>query len=983
MKRSAKSRSPRGGSLPLRAPRPTARSREAEAAAAGLDIPRATYRLQLHKGFGFAEAVALVPYLNRLGISHLYCSPIFAARRGSTHGYDVVDFNRLNPELGGDEGFARLVRALRAHGMGLLLDFVPNHMGVFDTGNAWWQDVLEHGEASQYARFFDIDWRSPKPELRGKLLLPLLGDHYGNELERGRLRLHFSASSGCLTLHYYDFRFPLDPASYPIVLRVVLQRMLDTGEHGGQALAALIGKFEQLPERGNLAPNLSLARQRDARALQQQLADLIACDSHCAQALALELRRFNGRRARPASFNRLHRLLDQQAWRLAYWRVAADEINYRRFFDVNALAALAMERPRVFAATHRRLLQMIQQGEVQGLRLDHVDGLADPGQYLERLSNAIGRRLGRSQRPALYTVAEKILAAHERLPEEWPLHGTTGYEYAAELTRWQLHPDGEAPLNRCYARFIGERLEFDRLLYERKKLVMNTLLPGELNMLAQQLSRLAAVDRHSRDYTVPTLRQALLEFVACLPVYRSYVRGLPLREADAMHIDWALAQARKHAGLADPGVFDYLAQVLKLVLPAKLPQRRVLVWLRRLQQFSSAVMAKGLEDTTMYVDQHLTALDEVGADPRRFSLSTAGLHRAQAERIARWPHTLLGTSTHDSKRSEDVRARLAVLSELPDEWQMRVQRWSQYNRSRIHQLGELRAPSRNDEYLFYQTLLGIWPPSATALPDGLVERLQHYLRKAVREAKSISSWLKPNEAYEAALDQFVRDVLDQRPNNLFISDFVPFAQRIARFGLLNGLAQTCLKLTQPGVPDFYQGQECWQFNLVDPDNRRPVDFTWREQSLARLSATYSEAEAGALADRLIATLESGEARMYLVWRLLQLHRHQPELFRAGSYLPLAVQGERAEHVCSFARRYGEQLLWVVVPRWWVRLHTNATDTALDAAAWGDTFVQAPEPGSYRNVLTGERVASSMQAELAGVLVAQLLRRFPLAVLAPA
>lgn len=954
-------------------------------------IPLATYRLQLHRDFTFAHAAEILPYLHALGISHVYCSPYLKARAGSRHGYDIVDHNALNPEIGTDEDFERFATTLAAHGMGQILDFVPNHMGVGGDDNPWWLDVLEHGQASAYAEYFDIDWRPVKQELRGKVLLPFLEDHYGAVLEGGLLRLEFHPTRGAFDLAYREHRFPIDPRTYPVLLR-----------HRHEALAAaladdrlqadfeaLIALLAALPARDERDPERRARRRQDAARCKRRLAELCSTAPAIAAFLAQNVRLYHGTPGDAASFDPLHALLEQQAYRLAYWRVAADEINYRRFFDINTLAGLRMERPEVFASAHRLVLALLAAGKIHGLRLDHPDGLYDPARYYRELAEAGCAAVGATgSLPPVYTVAEKILAAHEHLPEDWPVHGTTGYDFANLVNGLFVHPDGERPLTRLYTRFIGRELDFDELLEECKRLVMRTLMSGELMVLANLLDQLSETDRHTRDYTLHTLRDALMEVVACFPVYRTYITPQRITEQDRRYVDWAVARARRHSRAAEASVFDFIHRVLLLEWPpageAVGTREAAAHFVMKFQQYTAPVTAKGLEDTACYVYNRLVSLNEVGGDPRRFGVSIAAFHHANAERAKCWPHSLLCTSTHDSKRSEDVRARLDVLSEIPGEWRRRVARWSRMNRSKKQVVDDEPAPDRNDEYLLYQTLLGTWPlgvldEAALARFRG---RIEDYMLKAAREAKTRTSWINPDPAYEAALTGFVRAVLARPQRNLFMADFLPFQRRIARLGLLTSLSQTLLKLVAPGVPDIYQGTEVWDFSLVDPDNRRPVDYRLRRTLLAQVEAlaSFHGRELAGRVRLLLENLDDGRAKLYLLWRALGLRRAHPEVFQAGEYLPLAVEGAHAEHLCAFARRHGQSAVVAVAPRWFARLTSDQTPLPLGEAVWADTRIEALTGCRCTNVLTGETPTCLPYHGRSWLAAAAVLKSFPVALL---
>ncbi|HUG78653.1 MAG TPA: malto-oligosyltrehalose synthase, partial [Burkholderiales bacterium] len=768
---------------------------------------------QFHRGFRFRDARALVPYLARLGVSHLYASPFLKARPGSTHGYDVVDHNAVNPEIGSEAELDRLMRALKEHGMGMVIDLVPNHMGVLHADNAWWLDVLEKGRASPYAKFFDIDWR------RGKLLLPVLGRHYGEALESGELKLE--KKNGRWSVCYFDHRFPLNQAS-----------------------------------------------SRGLKATKDPLA--------------------------------LHRLLERQHYRLAYWRVASDEINYRRFFEITDLAGVRVEDPQVFEATHALVRRLAARGGIDGVRIDHPDGLADPRQYLERL-NAVFERA--------WIVVEKILADYEALPEDWPVHGTTGYRFANVLTGVFVDRAAHSRFDRIWQRFTGERESFDQMAYDARQLIMNTTLAAELHMLAGWLGRIANGNRRTRDYTESGLRKALAEIAARFPVYRSYVSPRGVADTDRRWIDWAVHAARRASRIADPGVFEFVRSVLTLdaAPPSGERRREMLGFAMRFQQFTAPVVAKGVEDTAFYRYNRLIALNEVGGHPKHFGFTLKAFHAASEDRARRWPHTMLGSSTHDTKRSEDVRARLAVLSELASGWRMTLRRWAKLNRSYRGEVNGEPAPSPGDEYHYYQALIGIWPGRS---PQELAARLKAYMLKAAREAKLRTSWINPDSDYEAALERFVTESLK---NPLFLKDAGDTVARVAHLGLLVGLAQALLKVASPGVPDYYQGTELWDFSLVDPDNRRPVDYAVREKLLHQL-------ERGMPAPgKLLENLADGRAKLHVIRTGLALRKRWPSLFQGGDYAALYADAGREENVCAFALRSGERCVIAVAPRLFARL----------------------------------------------------------------
>ena len=947
-------------------------------------IPLSTYRLQFNRDFTFNQAREIVPYLSALGISHLYASPYLKARPGSRHGYDIIDHNALNPEIGTYEEFEQLCATLAEHGMGQILDVVPNHMGVQGGDNAWWLDVLENGQASAHVGFFDIDWSPIKLKLHGKVLLPVLGNSYGAVLDNAELQLRFDAENGEFGIYYYEHHFPVDPAEYP---QIMGYRMDTLNERLGQdnpllmEYQSLVTAFHNLPSRDEGLCERQLERKRDKEVYKRHFAGLVAQSSDIAEFLEENLNIFNGTAGESSSFDQLHHLIEAQAYRLAFWRVASDEINYRRFFDINDLAGLRMENDEVFDATHQLLLRLVQEGKLDGLRLDHPDGLYDPEAYFCKLVEQCSRT-----GHAPYLVVEKILAVHEDLRSSWPVHGTTGYEFTNLLNGLFVSTSAAERMERLYKSFIGEHVNFDDLLYRSKQLIMKTALAGELNVLANLLSKIAEADRHTCDYTLNGLRTALSEIIACFPVYRGYISAREVVPEDCRNVEHAAAAAKRRSTTADTRIFDFLRDVLTLAAAdGKSPAyyEQVLTFAMKFQQFTSPVMAKGLEDTSAYIYNRLLSLNEVGGDPRQFGVTLTAFHRANQARAEDWPHSMLTTSTHDTKRSEDVRARLNVLSELPSEWRLALRHWNRANRSLKHSVDGMLAPTPNDEYFIYQTLLGIWPPGEPDVNEmaRFGVRLAEYLVKAVREAKVHTSWINPNTAYEDAVVAFADALINAPAGSAFLTDFLPFQRRIARLGMFNGLSQTLIKLTVPGVPDIYQGCELWDFSLVDPDNRRSVDFGYRRTLLNALQtlATQTSEQRITGVRALCDTLEDGRAKLLVVRSALALRERWPEVFQQGSYLPLAVKGEHATHLCAYARIAGGRFVITVAPRFFAGLLGEADTLPLGKKVWGDTTVEMPfhrSDNQYTCVFTGKVL--KLEQRLSGwrLPVAQVLAGFP-------
>ena len=942
---------------------------------AGPQIPRATYRLQLNAGFTFRDATAIIPYLAALGISHVYCSPYFRARAGSAHGYDVVDHNSFNPEIGEPADFENFVSALRAHGMGHIVDLVPNHVGILGSDNEWWMDVLENGEASQYAGFFDIDWAPPNPDRAHKVLVPVLGEAYGKVLERGELELRFEPERGSFAVFYHAHRLPLDPRSYPRILDRVPALVSSTD------LETIRRAFAALPERIAATPAQIAERNREKEQQKQRLAALAAGNAQVASAIEAVVKSFMGTPGEPASFDALHELLELQAYHLAYWRVAADDINYRRFFDVNDLAALAVNNEAVFEATHRLVLELIGAGRVDGLRIDHIDGLYDPAGYVQRLQRRIGEVRGTTLERALYLVVEKITASFEHLPPQWPVHGETGYHFANVVGRMQIDSATRVRMDRVYRGATGESREWRDVAYDCQQLVLRRSLASELNVVTNQLRRIARSDRSTRDFTFNTLRHALAEVIASFPVYRTYIAD-SVSETDRRYIEWAVTAARRRRAATEDSVFDFVRAALLLELPSHSDDqlRAMRAFVMKFQQITAPITAKGIEDTAMYRYNRLICLNEVGGEPGTYGAGVRAFHSDCEYRMRHWPHEMLATSTHDTKRSEDVRARLNVLSEMTTPWRDAVRRWMLINRTRKRELDGLPAPSANDEYHLYQTLIGSWPPGAlnADAASAYRERVEGYMIKAVREAKVRTSWTESDSAYEEALLQFVRGVLEPRGHNLFLADFLEMQRRVAHFGLLNSLSQTVCKLTAPGVPDIYQGNELWDFSLVDPDNRRPVDYQRRRELLEGLSAP------GLTPRELLATPDDGRAKLFLTWKVLQLRRAQPLLFERGEYRRLSARGERAHHLCAFARRCAPHSLIVIAPRLYRRLLDDPARLPLGPQLWEDTLIELPREErareSFTNLLDGSQIRPARHGSGMGLSVADALQNFPVAVL---
>ncbi|HEY3926830.1 MAG TPA: malto-oligosyltrehalose synthase [Candidatus Koribacter sp.] len=976
--------------------------------------PSSTYRLQFHSKFRFIDAERIVAYLDDLGISHCYSSPILKARAGSTHGYDITDHNSLNPDIGSEEDFERLSARLQRHDLGLVLDVVPNHMGVGAGDNPWWQDVLENGRASVFADYFDIDWNPLKPELRNKLLLPILGNYYGDELESGKVQLN--PEHGRIVIRYYDKLLPLDPQTIPMVFGTLGDLRSRSG-HGMNELLQILEELRGFPPNWTEERDLVLTRQHNLPSLVSRLADLLSSSESVRQAAEDACAILNGEAGEQRSFDGLHRLLEAQAYRLAFWRVSGEEINYRRFFDINDLVGLRMEDPRVFADTHRLLRRLLAEGHVTGLRLDHPDGLFNPLQYFVRtqmlytasqcdgpapqgdiaengierdIQSAFGQRDWTGPNAPLYLLVEKILEPGEHLPPEWPVDGTVGYDFTNLVNGLLIDPAGEKPLTQLYTRFLDRVIDIYDLIYDSKKLIMDTALASEINVLTHMLDEISSRDRRARDYTRNVLADAIRETIACFPVYRTYIdeRG-NVNARDREHIDAAITAAKRRNEGMPAGVFDFLRDILLLqgndggeMIHG---YRKQLYFILKFQQLTGPVMAKGLEDTTFYVYNRFVSLNEVGGSPETFGTSLDQFHRANAARAGTWSASMLSTSTHDTKRSEDVRARLNVLSEMPRQWSTEVMRFRRVNRGKKQQLSDGRtAPDANEEYLLYQTLLGAWPLEGIETcdqRDEFVARVQAYMTKAIHEAKVNLSWVNQNPEYTEALQNFVADILEpgipRRPNQ-FLGFLYEILEPVQFFGAINSLSQLLIKLTAPGVPDIYQGQELFDFSLVDPDNRRPVNFDLRRTALHRLKRTTESGSLIALCQDLLQNWHDGRIKLYATMQALGLRRQQREIFMEGSYVPLSAAGDYQKHVIAYARTLETRHVIMAAPRLSFTLMNGVMQPPI-GRAWDRAYIDLPPEigGPFRNVFTGEPLGVGAGQRL---LCSELFGSFPLALL---
>lgn len=958
-------------------------------------VPLATYRLQFTSAFNFQEAARTAEYLRDLGVSDAYASPLFAAE--SPHGYDVVRFDQFNPALGTAEDFEHLAARLRELDLGLLLDMVPNHMGNA-LSNAWWLDLLEKGTESPYSSYFDVQFLLSEPERHEKVLLPILEDHYSKVLEAGKLKLVYA--EGGFAVAYYDRRLPLSPPSYAVILHELLERPAGDWKHGPAHRAAA-----DLRERLSHWEDLPAARLPDFASLKEELAALYREHPAFASALEETLRALNGVPGDLSSFQGLDALLLQQHYRLAYWRVGPEEINYRRFFDITDLVSLRMELREVFEATHQLVLRLLKEGSVTGLRIDHPDGLWDPRQYFRRIQDSFNALQGGDREsahgpPQLYVVAEKILAPREPLPADWPVAGTTGYDFLNCVNGVLVDSARREAFDRLYQEFAGGTLDYKGLVWSSKERILTTSLISELNALAQRLKRIAVSSVEGQDFTLGQIHDALAAVIASFPVYRTYVEEQtteivsPQRE----YIEQAIADAKGKRPQLDSAVVEFIHRILLLKTPVNFDEaarRRLRRFVMRFQQLTGPVAAKGIEDTAFYNFNRFISLNEVGGDPEIFGAGVEPFHRHNQEQAEHWPHTMLATATHDTKRGEDLRARLAVLSEMPEEWEKALHRWRELNADKKSLVAGQPAPHPNDEYFFYQTLVGAWPMPApgctvTSDPGALAElraRLSACMLKSIREAKCRTSWVNPVPAYEEATTRFVEVALAGSTPYRFLDEFGPFQRRVAFFGQFNSLSQVLLKLASPGVPDFYQGSELWDFNLVDPDNRRPVDFDLRRRLLAGLkaSATGAPREFQLLLKRLLEQSHTGEIKMYLIWRALSFRASCKEVFEDGRYAPLSAIGRKQNHVCAFVRGPEGSPIIAVAPRLPLTLAQGLERPPLGEEVWEDTALVLPEavaPTRFRNVLTEETISVEKQNAQTVLPLSRVLASFPVALLSP-
>ena len=926
-------------------------------------IPTSTYRLQFHEEFKFEAAKKIIAYLSELGISDLYASPIFKARKGSTHGYDVVDPTLLNPELGTSDDFEALVTEIKQHDMGWVQDIVPNHM-AYDSENTWLMDVLENGPDSDACDYFDIEWEHPYEDFKGRVLAPMLGNFYGECLENGEIQLKYDENG--LTVNYYSLTLPVRIESYaPFITRNLGQLLRALGGRNHPDFVKLLGILYLIKN----APGTAKGKERydEIAFVKGLLWELYTGNSKVKEFVDKNVTFFNGEPGNPESFNALHNLLAEQFYRLSFWKVGAEEINYRRFFTVNELISVKIQEIKVFHKAHALVSKLVEEGKVTGLRIDHIDGLYDPTEYLKRLREKTGD---------VYITVEKILELKEELPKSWQIQGTSGYDFLNYVNGIFCRSDSEKQLTELYHKFTGITTPYEQLAIEKKQLIVEKNLAGDVDNLAQILKKIAGQSRLGIDFTMNGLKRTLAEVLVLFPVYRTYVNGEGLSEDDRIYIKEVIEAARGRVPLL-LNELNFIEKLLLLDWEESLTEEQKalrLHFVMRLQQLSGPLMAKGIEDTLFYVYNRLTSLNEVGGNPGEFGVSLADFHKFNQEQITTWPHKMNATATHDTKRGEDVRARLNVLSEIPEEWENQVKTWSEINRSLKKDVRGKAVPAPNDEYFFYQTLLGAYPFKESE-NAAFVGRIKDYMLKSVREAKLHTAWLRPDSAYEEEFLAFVERVLEGSDSNQFMKEFLPFQKQVAGYGIFNSLSQALLKYTTPGVPDTYQGTELWDLSMVDPDNRRPVNYEQRIWLLHDLKEK-AKTDILKLIDDLLSSKEDGRIKLFLTNKVLQARKENLAVFQEGDYQPLEVVGKFQDHIVAFARSFEGKTAIAIAPRFLTSL-IQPGEYPLGEQVWADTQLQLPQgsPSTWRDVITDQTISGS-----GGVAIGQILQHFPVALL---
>ncbi len=925
-------------------------------------IPTATYRIQFHSGFKFEAAKTILSYLSDLGISDLYASPIFKARSGSTHGYDVVDPTQLNPELGTSEDFEALVNEIKHHNLGWVQDIVPNHM-AYDSQNTWLMDVLENGTDSEASDYFDIEWEHPYEDIKGRVLAPMLGNFYGECLQNGEIQLSYEEMG--LSVNYYSLKLPVRIESYA---RFITQNLGHLARELGRRhpdFIKLLGLLYLIKS----IPNETKGKERydQITFVKGLLWELYSQNPEVKEFIDSNIKFFNGEKGNSESFTVLDNLLKEQFYRLSFWKVGAEEINYRRFFTVNELISVKVQEIKVFHKTHTLISQLVEEGKVTGLRIDHIDGLYDPTEYLKRLREKVGD---------VYITVEKILELKEQLPDVWPIQGTSGYEFLNYINGIFCQSESEKRFTDIYTKITGVESKYPQLCFEKKQLIVEKNLAGDVDNLAQILKRIAGQSTLGIDFTMNGLKRTLAEVLALFPVYRTYVNGDGLREEDHNYIKEVIEEARDRIPLL-LNELNFIEKLLLLEWEESLTEEQKalrLHFVMRFQQLTGPLMAKGIEDTLFYVYNRLISLNEVGGNPGKFGISLTDFHEFNQTQSTAWTHKMNATATHDTKRGEDVRTRLNVLSEIPDEWENQVKKWTEINQSHKSNVRGKAVPVSNDEYFFYQTLVGTYPFNERE-NEAFVGRIKEYMLKSVREAKLHTAWLRPDTAYEEGFLAFVDKVLEPSESNQFLKEFLPFQKRVADYGIFNSLSQTLLKYTAPGVPDTYQGTELWDLSMVDPDNRRPVDYSLRKSFLNEIKDKAQD-DTLKLIDDLLSTKEDGRIKLFLTFKALQARNDNLELFQKGDYQPLEVVGKFKDHIVAFSRNLGDRIAIAIAPRFLTTL-IQPGNYPLGEQIWTDTQLTIPQGDNvtWHNAITNQTISGNKITS-----IGQILQHFPVALL---
>jgi len=976
------------------------------------NVPSSVYRLQFNGSFRFENAMEYINYFVALGVDGIYSSPLFEAVPGSPHGYNITDSNSINPEIGSNDDFNRFITALKENGLKHIIDIVPNHMGIKGGNNLLWQDILENGRWAKYGHFFDIDWDSTKIDLKNRLLLPVLGDQFGAVLENGELQILYN--EGKLFLSYWGNLFPIAPETYHFVLdynKKEWKEHYDKDDLEFAEYLSIIRSFRNTPTANEMEE-----RYREKDISKQRLHQLVERSDKIRDIVLHNLHKINGEKGDSSSFNLLEELLNAQHYRIASWHVASEEINYRRFFDINDLAAIRIEDKTVFSFHHRLIFELLKTGKVDGLRIDHSDGLYDPIGYFKNLQHRYLYELVEKEllneygelqehdyelietaiddypldeKLPLFVVIEKILDRKEDLPEDWAVSGTVGYEFLNALNGIFICRQHEEKFEDIYVKVTEKKEDFEELLYRKKLYFSKVKMPGEINMLSRKLKKISTQCRMHRDYTLNNLKTAIEEIIASFPVYRTYITpdADSVSERDSRYINIAIEKARHRDTRVAGIIFDFIRDVLTLNLKEPLTptiQADIKGFVLSFQQISSPIMAKGVEDTAFYINNRFISLNEVGSDPEYFGYSLPEFHKQNSDRLKYWPHGFVTGSTHDTKRSEDVRMRMNVISEMPDDWLLSIKRWIRINKKFKVEVDGVLQPERNTEYFIYQTLIGVWPdyPMKPAEYEKFINRIELYLQKSVREAKTYTNWVLPNEQYEKAVDGFIRDIL-RRKRNYFLKIFREFQGIISNFGMLNSLSALVLRLGVPGIVDIYQGSEVWNYSLVDPDNRKKVDFSLRRHLFYRTEHQLQSSSQESVYRELMSSKKDSRIKIYALSKGLLARKNDKELFLQGSYQYLEVEGEYANHIVAYYRKYEDRVAIVLVGRFFSRLCKDVSILPLGMQVWKDTRLLLPSEISdleYSDIYTDRKFSANQNGIGVNILVGDIFEFFSFSIL---